>query len=60
VLRALIQALPVEDRRLLQAYGDGRRYRDIAAELGISEVAARKRVHRLVDRLGNDFRQHCQ
>ncbi len=48
-----------DDRRLLLAYGSGMRHRDIAAELGITEFAARKRVQRLVDRLAVEFRERC-
>ena len=51
-VRALVDALPLETRRLLALrYGDGLRHAEIAELLGIGETVVRKRISRAVREL---------
>ena len=51
-VRALLEALPLETRRLLALrYGDGLRHAEIAELLGIGETVVRKRISRAVREL---------
>ena len=53
-----IKALPGDDRKLLmRRYYFGQDYREIAASLGISEAAARKRAERIIKRLAQQMEE---
>ena len=57
-LIARLRALPDDDRQLImRRFYFGQAYKDIAASLGISEAAARKRCERLLKKLAEQIEE---